>query len=781
MTTAGESTAQLHRELGLSDEEAARIEALLGRTPNHTELAMFSVMWSEHCSYKSSRRHLRSLPSDGPHVVVGPGEGAGVIEVAPGVSVAWKIESHNHPSFVEPASGAATGVGGIVRDVLSMGARPVALLDSLRFGPLHEPRSRYLVDGVVHGISSYGNAIGVPTVGGEMVFDGCYAENPLVNVACLGVVEDRIMRGNAGGVGNAVVLIGALTGRDGIGGASVLASAELDEGSSTKRPSVQVGDPLAEKLLIEACLELVRRDLIAGLQDLGAGGISCPTSEMSAKAGTGMRIDIAGVARREEGMAPFEVMISESQERMMAVVDPADVAAVTDVCERWEIPARVIGEVTDTGRIEVRDGESGVADIPAPALADEAPVLERPAERPPWLSDIQAAPPGDEAPGDLTAALLAVLASPTVASKRWVFEQYDHMIGLGTLRGPGCDAAVIRLPGEDVAVALSVDGPGRFAFLDPYEGARLAVAEAARNVAVTGARPLAVTNCLNFGSPEKPGVMWQFEEAVRGLGDACRDLGLPVVGGNVSFYNETRSGSSRAGQERGGLGPRAEQARGGLGPRAEQARGGLGRRAEQGGAIYPTPVVGVLGSLRPATLSVGPGFADDGDAIVLLGDTRLGDFGGSEYAKVVNGTVAGRPPRLDLEAERRLHDLLRSAVRRGLLSSAHGLADGGLAVALAEAALAGGRGFRAHLPTGVEAHRALFSESPSRAIVTTARANDLLALASDSRVSAALAGEVGGQECDCGAVTVTLAEVAKVHENALPSAVAASVGSSHVG
>ena len=757
MTTSRES--RLHEELGLSNEELARIEELLGRAPNHTELAMFSVMWSEHCSYKSSRLYLRSLPTEGPGVLVGPGEGAGVIEVAPGVSVAWKIESHNHPSFVEPASGAATGVGGIVRDVLSMGARPIALLDSLRFGSLDEGRSCYLADGVVHGISSYGNSIGVPTVGGETLFDDCYAENPLVNVACLGVVEDRIMRGAAQGVGNAVMLIGASTGRDGIGGASVLASAELDEGSLAKRPSVQVGDPFAEKLLIEACLELVRSGRLVGLQDLGAGGITCPVSEMSAKARTGMRIDLDQVVRREEGMAPFEVMISESQERMMAIVDPEDVGAVTETCERWGIGARVIGEVTPGGRIDVWDGAHCVADVPAPALAEEGPVLERRAERPAWLTELQAAPVGDEAPADLAAALLAVLGSPTVASKRWVYEQYDHMIFLGTLRGPGGDAAVVRLPDEDVAVALAVDGPGRFAFLDPYEGARLAVAEAARNVAVTGARPLAVTNCLNFGSPEKPDVMWQFAEAVRGLGDACRALRLPVIGGNVSFYNETT---------RGGLGRRAEQG-GGLGRTAQEEDGG-----ERSVAIYPTPVVGVLGSLQPATSSLGTGFAGEGDVIVLFGDTRLGDFGGSEYAKVVNGTVAGRPPRLDLEAERRLQEVLITAARGALLSSAHDLSDGGLAVALAEAAVAGGRGFQVRLPTGIESHRALFAESPSRAIATTAPAalDEVLALAAEAGIGATVVGEVGGGECDYGAVRLPLAEVAKVYETSLAEALA---------
>ncbi len=731
MTTTVATTG-LHRELGLTDEELAAIEARLGRSPTYTELAMFSVMWSEHCSYKSSRAHLGSLPTEAPHVVVGPGEGAGIVEVAPGVRVAFKIESHNHPSLVEPSSGAATGVGGIVRDILSMGARPIALLDSLRFGLLDDAHARYLVDGIVSGISSYGNSIGVPTVGGEMVFEDCYAENPLVNVACLGVIEDRVMHGRAEGPGRAVVLIGSSTGRDGIGGASVLASAGFDDASSSKRPSVQVGDPFAEKLLIEACLELTRKDLIAGLQDLGAGGISCPVSEMPAKAGTGMSIDISAVRRREEGMEAFEVMISESQERMLAVVEPAKLEAVLGVCAEWELEACVLGEVTDSGRLEVRDGGDIVADVPAASLSEEAPLYERPARRPEWLARLRSAPAGDDPPPDLRAALATVLASPGVASKRWAWEQYDHMIFLGTMRGPGEDAAVLRLAGSDVAVAMSVDGPGRYCYLDPYEGTRLAVAEAARNVAVTGARPLAVTNCLNFGNPEKPEVMWQFQEAVRGLGDACRALDLPVTGGNVSFYNETK-----------------------------------------GRAIYPTPVIGVLGALTPADASVGCGFSRAGDAIVLLGATHPEDLGGSDFAALVHGIVAGRPPRLDIEAERRLHRLLQKAAARSLMVSAHDCSGGGLAVALVESALAGEVGFAVTLPHGA-AHRVLFSESASRALVTARAeaAQALVTLAAEGGVPVVVIGEVGGLTCDFGGFSVALDEATNSYETALGRALA---------
>ena len=714
----------IHRELGLTDDELEAIEARLGRPPTFVELAMFSVMWSEHCSYKSSRIHLKDLPNDGPHILVGPGEGAGIIEVAPGVAVAWKIESHNHPSFVEPFNGAATGVGGIVRDILSMGARPIALMDSLRFGPPDNPRTAYLVDGVVHGISSYGNSIGVPTVGGETVFEDCYAANPLVNAACLGVIEDELMSGTAQGEGNALVLFGSRTGRDGIGGASVLASAEFDEGSLEKRPSVQVGDPFAEKLLIEASLELIKRGLVVGFQDLGAGGISCPSAEMPAKAGTGLRIDASSVHVREAGMEPFEIMISESQERMMAVVEPERVDDVLDVCERWGLEAVVLGEVTKTQRLEVTSGGSTVADVPVLALAEEGPVYDRPRRRPQWLDDLQQSDTGGAPPRDLREAFLSLLSSPTVASKRWVWEQYDHMIFLGTVIGPGGDAAVIRLPDREVAVAISVDGPGRFCQLDPYEGARLAVAEAARNVACTGARPLAVTNCLNFGNPEKPEVMWQFAEAVRGIGDACDALSTPVTGGNVSFYNET-----------------------------------------DGRSIYPTPVIGMLGAMPSASGAVGLGFRGEGDAIVLLGSTRADDFGGSEYARVINDTVAGRPPQLDMDAEIGLQQFL--VTEAGSFVSAHDLSEGGLAVALGEAALANRVGFSINAALD---HVELFSESPSRAIVScaVADAEELVGRARAGGIEASIIGTTGGKSLNYGSFDVGLDQSEHAYERALP-------------
>ncbi len=725
----------LHRELGLTDDELDAIKKRLGRDPSYTELAMFSVMWSEHCSYKSSRIHLRGLPSEAPHILVGPGEGAGIVEIAPGVSVAWKIESHNHPSFVEPFNGAATGVGGIVRDILSMGARPIALMDPLRFGPLDDARTRYLVDGVVHGISNYGNSIGVPTVGGEVIFEDCYAENPLVNVACLGVVEDRLMHGRAEGEGNTVILIGSATGRDGIGGASVLASAEFDETSSEKRPSVQVGDPFTEKLLIEACLELVRGGLLVGFQDLGAGGISCPTSEMAAKAGTGMHLDISNVHLREADMEPFEIMISESQERMLAVVDPSDVDAVLAICRKWELQASVLGEVTKSGRVEVLRESEVLADVPADALAEEGPVYNRPLERPAWLDELQGSDPGDAAPPDLQEAFLKLLGSPAIASKRWVWEQYDHMIFLGTVIGPGGDAAVIRLPGQEVAAAISVDGPGRYCFLDPYQGARLAVAEAARNVAAVGGRPLAITNCLNLGNPEKAEVMWQFAEVVRGIGDACRALGTPVTGGNVSFYNETN-----------------------------------------GRAIYPTPVIGMLGSVADPHRAVGLAFRSPGDLIAVVGDTDPADFGGSEYAKTVNGTVAGRPPRLDLSAEAALHRFLIEGAARSIFSSAHDCAEGGVAIAMAESAVAGDLGFEVVIDED-EPHRMLFAESPSRAVVSFApeRVEAVQELADEYGVPMHISGSVVPDRLDFGTFGVGLEVARDVFEGAFGRALTASM------
>ena len=562
----------LHRELGLTDDEFGAIVELLEREPTELELAMYAVMWSEHCSYKSSKRYLSRFPVEAPWVLVGPGEGAGVIDVGDGLAVAIRIESHNHPSAVEPYQGAATGVGGIIRDVFSMGARPIALMDPLRFGPLDDPRTRYLFEGVVAGISGYGNAVGVPTVGGEVVFDECYRDNPLVNVLCLGLLpKERLVLAKAEGIDNLAVLLGSSTGRDGIGGASVLASAGFEEGSEAKRPSVQVGDPFEEKRAIEACLELLDAGLAVGVQDLGAAGISCAASETAAKTGAGMDVDIARVAKREPGMNPVEVMTSESQERMLAIVTPANLDAVLALCARWEIRATVIGRVTDTARFRVFDGlfdavgvpganpsaprgdtapvassdRLPIADVPVESLGD-GPVYNRPAARPADLDDRQAADPAPvlaarfPAGTDLSGELLALLASPTIADKSWVWHQYDHQLFLNTVAGPGSDAAVLRLKGTTRALALTTDGAAQFCALDPRVGAQLTVMEAARNVACVGGESRALVNCLNFGNPEHPDVMWQFAEVVDGMSDACRVLGIPVVGGNVSFYNESR-------------------------------------------------------------------------------------------------------------------------------------------------------------------------------------------------------------------------------------------------
>ena len=592
---------QLHRQLGLTDEEFERILGVLGREPSRAELAMFSLMWSEHCSYKSSKVHLRRLPSAGERVLQGPGENAGVVDLGDGVAAVFKIESHNHPSFVEPFQGAATGVGGIIRDILAMGARPAASLNSLRFGDPAEPLQRRLLEGVVAGVGHYGNCVGVATVGGEVVFDPCYAGNPLVNALAIGFMPvDRLLSGRAEQPGDLAVLMGAKTGRDGIGGASVLASASFEEGDEAKRPNVQVGDPFQEKLLIEACLELGELRLLRGLQDLGAAGISCAVAEVAARAGMGMEVDLDAVPLREPSMEAWEVLVSESQERMLALVDPARLEDVLEVCRRWGILANVLGEMTAGGMVNVRFRGEVVAEVPAASLADDGPVYHRPmvAPSPP------PAGPGAEVPldADPAEAVLALAGDPTCASKRWVWEQYDRFVGHGTVAGPGSDAAVLRVPGTGGAVALATDGNGRHAALDPAAGAALAVAEAARNVACTGAQPVAVTNCLNFASPERPEVMGSFAAAVDGLAAACQALGLPVTGGNVSFYNES-----------------------------------------SGRPIHPTPVVGVLGLLADPTTAVPSGFPRPGLDVWLLGETRV-ELGGSAWQRLTTARLEGRPP-----------------------------------------------------------------------------------------------------------------------------------------
>ncbi len=684
------ATEPLHRRLGVTDEELdAIVDRLGGRKPNDLELAMFSVMWSEHCSYKSSRPLLRTLPTTGEGVVAGPGENAGVISIGDGLAVAFKIESHNHPSAVEPYQGAATGVGGILRDIFTMGARPIGVLDALRFGEPSSARTRHLVDGVVRGVGGYGNCVGVPTVGGELVFDASYEGNPLVNVMAIGLLEERLLtRAAAPGPGNLVVLFGSTTGRDGIGGASVLASATFGDADPSKRPSVQVGDPFAEKLLIEASLELIERGLVEGLQDLGAAGITCATSETADRAGTGMRIELGAIPRREPGMEPFEVMISESQERMLAIIRPDRWDVVRAVCERWGLPVAVIGTVTEDGDITVVDGERELARVPASALTSDAIVHERIGAPPPRsrLAPAPGAPADDtgrlpERGMDPGAVLLALLGSANLSARRPVFEQYDSSVQANTVAGPGHGAAVLRVKGTTKALVATTDGNQSVGVSDPWLGAALSVAEATRNVSITGARPLGVTNCLNFGDPTRPEAFWQLSEAVRGLGDACRALGLPVTGGNVSLFNESPKGS-----------------------------------------IAPTPEIGVVGLIKDVGRLVGPGFEGEGDAVLLVGETSPG-LAGSEYARLAGVAAEDGTPMLDLAIEAALQAFVRDAADRELLASAQDVSGGGLAVALAECAMWGDtdRGLGARLRLGVANSPAvdLFGESPSRLVVST--------------------------------------------------------------
>jgi phosphoribosylformylglycinamidine synthase len=703
----------LHQRLGLTDEELEAIrDRLGGREPNELELAMFSVMWSEHCSYKSSKPLLRTLPTAGEGVVAGPGENAGVISIGDGLAVAFKIESHNHPSAVEPYQGAATGVGGILRDIFTMGARPVAVLDALRFGDPADARTRHLVDGVVRGVGGYGNCVGIPTVGGELVFDPSYGGNPLVNVMAIGLLEERhLTRAVAPGPGNLVVLFGSTTGRDGIGGASVLASATFTEDDPSKRPSVQVGDPFAEKLLIEASLELIGRGLVEGLQDLGAGGITCATSETADRAGTGIAVALDAIPRREPDMEPFEVMISESQERMCAIVRPERWEAVREVAERWGLPVAVIGRVTADGDITVTSRGAELARIPASALTSDAIVHER-AARPPEHRRAAPAPgvpvyPSDRLPErgmDPGAVLLALLGSPNLASRRAVFEQYDSTVGADTVVGPGRGAAVLRIKGSSKALVATTDGNQALGVHDPYLGAAASVAEATRNVCITGARPLGVTNCLNFGDPTRPEAFWQLGEAVRGLGDACRALGLPVTGGNVSLYNESPAG-----------------------------------------AIAPTSEIGVVGLLDDVGALVGPAFVAEGDAILLVGESSPG-LTGSAYAALAGAAVEDGLPSLDLGREAALQAFIREAIERGLVASGQDVSGGGLAVALAESAMWSGLGATVRVPVAMSPALELFGESPSRIVVTaTSRfAPALTLLARQHGLPVETLGTVGG-------------------------------------
>jgi phosphoribosylformylglycinamidine synthase subunit PurL len=674
-------TKDLIAQHNLTADEYQKIVETLGREPNLTELGMFSVMWSEHCSYKSSRMHLKKLPTSGPRVVQGPGENAGAIDIGDGLCVVFKMESHNHPSFIEPYQGAATGVGGILRDIFTMGARPIALLDSLRFGELHSPKNRHLMRGVVAGIASYGNCMGVPTVGGEIVFNDIYALNPLVNVFCLGVAhKDKIFRGTAAGVGNPVIYFGSKTGRDGIHGAT-MASDSFDDESEQKRPTVQVGDPFTEKLLLEACLELMERDLLVGIQDMGAAGLTSSSCEMASRAGNGIELDLTEVPRREPGMTPYEILLSESQERMLMVAKAGKEEECLAICRKWDLDAAVVGKVTADGILRVKDQGSVVAEIPAKALADEGPRYERPYQ-PPSYQDMLTNLNYDAIPDvkDANAALLALLESPTIASKRWVYEQYDHMVRTNTMVRPGSDAAVVRIKGTNKAVAMTVDCNSRYCLLHPYDGARLAVAEAARNLVCSGAVPIGLTDCLNFGNPERPDIMWQFVMAIEGMKDACEHFQIPIVSGNVSFYNETN-----------------------------------------GLSIYPTPMLGMVGLIEHAERTTTQWFKEEGDDVFLLGASRE-DLGGAEYLKVIHAREQGSPPYLSLEKETALHECVLSLIHDGLLQSAHDCSEGGLAVTLAECCVSGTEqtlGAVIRLAKGrLRKDAILFGESQSRVVIS---------------------------------------------------------------
>jgi phosphoribosylformylglycinamidine synthase II len=725
-------TPEIIKSHGITDDEYQRILQILGRAPNYTELGIFSVMWSEHCSYKSSRVHLRKFPTTGARVVQGPGENAGVIDIGDGWVAAFKMESHNHPSFIEPYQGAATGVGGILRDIFTMGARPIACLDTLRFGTLDAPRMKYLVDGVVRGISGYGNCIGIPTVGGETSFHASYNGNILVNVFALGVTKaEKIFKGTASGVGNPVIYVGSKTGRDGIHGAT-MASAEFDEASEEKRPTVQVGDPFTEKLLLEACLEIMDSDAVVGIQDMGAAGLTSSSFEMAGRAGTGIRMHLDRVPMRESGMTPYEIMLSESQERMLIVAKAGREAEVVRVFEKWDLNAAVVGEVTDDGFVRLVWHGEEVAQIPVDPISTEAPVYERPIARPEYADRITETVARERlTDGDLTDTLLRLIASPNLCSKHWIYEQYDTTVRTNTIAGPEHrDAAIIRVKETGRALAITSDVNPLYCYLDPFEGGKQAVAEAARNIATSGGRPVAITDCLNFASPEKPEIMWQFAECIRGISEACKALDTPVVSGNVSFYNET-----------------------------------------EGRPILPTPSVGMVGLLDSDRDGCGLAFAEPKLDVILLGETR-DELGGSEWQQMFAPDALAAPPRVDLDHERRLIELLLSLHGSKSLQSAHDLSNGGLAIALAEMSL-GGIGCHVDLAghaDDLDATALLFSESQGRVLVATSSADTVLAAAQQAGIRAQRIGhtahgtfllERGGVPL----VRIAAQELARVHRS----------------
>lgn len=665
---------QLYKQMGLSDAEFKMVEDILGRTPNYTETGLFSVMWSEHCSYKNSKPVLSKFPTSGEHVLQGPGEGAGIVDIGDGQAVVFKMESHNHPSAIEPYQGAATGVGGIIRDVFSMGARPVALLNSLRFGELETPRVKYLFEEVVAGIAGYGNCIGIPTVGGEVQFDASYDGNPLVNAMCVGLIDHKdIQKGVAKGTGNPVMYVGAKTGRDGIHGAT-FASEELTDASDEKRPAVQVGDPFMEKLLLEACLELVKSDALIGIQDMGAAGLTSSSAEMASKAGSGIEMDLDHVPQRETGMTAYEMMLSESQERMLIVVKQGREPEIVELFEKYGLDAVTVGRVTDDSTLRLKHKGEIVAEVPVDALAEDAPVYHQKSSEPEYYREYQSLPNEEPNVEDHQATLLALLQQPTIASKEWVYNQYDHQVRTSTVVSPGSDAAVIRVRGTNKGLAMTTDCNSRYIYLDPETGGKIAVAEAARNVVVSGGRPLAITDCLNFGNPEKPEIFWQLEKAADGMSAACLTLNAPVIGGNVSLYNETN-----------------------------------------GTAIYPTPTIGLVGLVEDLKHVTTQDAKKQGDFVYLVGGSMT-EFGGSELQKMVEGRIFGKAPSIDLEVESQRQSQILSAIQQGLVASAHDTAEGGVAVALAEKTFGNGLGVEVTL-TGSKT-TALFSETQSRFLLT---------------------------------------------------------------
>lgn len=668
-------TEKVYQQMGVTDDEFGMIEKILGRLPNYTEIGLFSVMWSEHCSYKNSKPVLKKFPTTGPHVLQGPGEGAGIVDIGDNQAVVFKIESHNHPSAIEPYQGAATGVGGIIRDVFSMGARPIAILDSLRFGELQSDRSKYLFEEVIAGIAGYGNCIGIPTVGGEIQFDPCYEGNPLVNAMCVGIINhEDIKKGQAHGVGNTVMYVGAKTGRDGIHGAT-FASEELTEASEEKRPAVQVGDPFMEKLLLEACLEVVKSDALVGIQDMGAAGLVSSSAEMASKAGMGIEMNLDLIPQRETGMTPYEMMLSESQERMLLVVQKGREPEITEIFDHYGLEAAIVGHVTDDKMLRLYHQGEMVAEVPADALAEEAPVYHKPSAEPAYFNEFQEMENTIPIVESLEETLINLLKQPTIASKEWVYNQYDYMVRTNTVVVPGSDAAVVRIRGTEKALAMTTDCSSRYLYLDPEMGGKIAVAEAARNIVCSGGEPLAITDCLNFGNPEKPEIFWQLEKAADGISEACRTFSTPVISGNVSLYNETN-----------------------------------------GTAVYPTPVIGMVGLIKQLEHITTQEFKQAGDLIYLLGETK-NEFGGSELQKLIHGHIFGKAPALDLETETMFQNQILQAIQNGLVASAHDVAEGGVAIALAEC-LMGGKDLGANVQLDGETVTALFSESQSRFILS---------------------------------------------------------------